>query len=146
MHGPYLAATLANTVTRDRIAAAAGRAAAKEAQRGASRGSPVLGELVIRRAQAGDADDLEQLGVLDGDRRAGALLARLAGTRDVLVAEVGGEIEAAVALRETVAVADPFRPTEALKELLAMRASQISAEVAPASGARGGIVLRPHLH
>lgn len=46
----------------------------------------------------------------------------------VLVAVVGGEICAAVSLTDGAVVADPFRPTAALVELLQQRARQLHAQ------------------
>jgi hypothetical protein len=43
----------------------------------------------------------------------------------VLVAEVGGELVAALPLDGGDAVADPFRPTAALVEMLTLRAQQL---------------------
>jgi hypothetical protein len=147
VHSPYLAATVTTMMTRDRIQAAAEHAAAKRARTARGSGPPSGGELVIRRADAGDAIALERLGVLDGDRRAGALLARLARKRGVVVAEVDGELEAGLALQGIVAVADPFRPTAALAELLALRARQIGADGPPARSAHARLgVLQPRLH
>ena len=50
----------------------------------------------------------------------------------VLLAEVDGELRAALALRDGAVMADPFRPTVALLELLVARAAQLRATAAPA--------------
>ena len=44
---------------------------------------------------------------------------------DVLVAEVGGEVWAAISLDDRHAIADPFRPTGELVALLLERARQL---------------------
>jgi hypothetical protein len=123
MH-PLLAASLANSLSRERVGAARSRRIAKAAKRaGADASAPV--DVVIRRATTADAPALARLGELDGDRRAGELLARHAAEHEVLIAEVDGRLEAALALNDGVAVADPFRPSAVNAELLALRAHQV---------------------
>ena len=74
------------------------------------------GSMTIRYASDGDAHVLARLAALDSSRvPAGALL----------VAEVDGELWAAVAIGRGAAIADPFRPTAPLVLLLQMRAQQI---------------------
>lgn len=65
---------------------------------------PKLGStaLTLRLAVPADADALQRLAELDSTH---------APRGDVLVAEVGGEVWAAVSLEDHHAVADPFRPT-----------------------------------
>jgi hypothetical protein len=48
----------------------------------------------------------------------------------VLVAEVDGEVRAALSLRDGAVIADPFHRTRELVELLSSRAAQLSAAVA----------------
>jgi hypothetical protein len=72
--------------------------------------------VVIRRAEAGDLDDLRHLAALDSAR---ALLG------DVLVAESDGVIRAAYSVNERRAIADPFVPTAHLVTLLEMRATPL---------------------
>jgi hypothetical protein len=62
-------------------------------------------------------------------------LARLAGLdsaavpdEPLLVAEVGGQLRAALSLRDSAVIADPFRHTAQLVTLLQMRAEQLRAE------------------
>jgi hypothetical protein len=101
---------------------------------------------VIRRAGAADAPALERLGSLDGNRRAGELLGRMARSQGVLVAEVEGTVEAALALDGSVAVADPFEPTAVHAELLALRARQLGGDVPREHRAHPRLsVLRPRL-
>jgi hypothetical protein len=65
----------------------------------------------------------------DADRPALALVAErdsaAAPAGEVLVAESGGEIRAAIEVDGSRAVADPFRPTAELVDLLRTRAAQI---------------------
>ena len=62
-----------------------------------------------------------------------AMLARLAAldsstipAQPVLLAEVGGELHAAMSLSQGRVVADPFRPTAELTQLLRARARQLN--------------------
>jgi hypothetical protein len=66
---------------------------------------------------------LGRLAALDGARP-------LAG--EVLVAEVGGELWAAVSLADGRVIADPFRATRVARELLALRARHLRAASVPA--------------
>lgn len=77
--------------------------------------TPADERVVVRRAVAADAADLERLRLLDGAPR------RLRGT--VLVAEADGVVHAAHAVEERVTLADPFRATGGLVVLLEARAS-----------------------
>ena len=92
--------------------------------------------IVIRGATARDELALRRLAALDDAR------APQPGP-DVLIAEVDGLAVAAVAGDR--AIADPFRPTAAIVELLRLRASQL-ASAAPAGASPQGsrAELRPH--
>jgi hypothetical protein len=68
--------------------------------------------VVIRVATPADRDELAGLAALDSARR-------LRGT--VLVAQSDGQIRAAYSVEEGRAIADPFRPTADLVDLLAAR-------------------------
>ena len=72
--------------------------------------------LTLRYAVPADADDLDRLAELDSQRAPRGV---------VLVAEVGGELWAAISLDDHHAVADPFRPTGELVALLVERARQV---------------------
>jgi hypothetical protein len=65
--------------------------------------------VTLRAGGAEDDGPLARLAALDSSKP-------LAGP--VLVAEVGGEVLAALSLRDGAVVADPFHPTAALAELL----------------------------
>jgi hypothetical protein len=72
--------------------------------------------LTLRFAVPADADALDALAQLDSRR---------APRGAVLVAEVGGDLWAAISLDDGHAVADPFRPTGELVALLVERARQL---------------------
>ena len=75
--------------------------------------------IVIRPSRRDDVAALFRIAALDSAKP-------LAGN-DVLVAELSGEVVAAYDAAERRSVADPFRPTAALVDLLRMRADQLSA-------------------
>jgi len=89
---------------------------------GASRGSrsrapaPRAGEVTVRLASPEDAGGLERLAQLDS----GSLPAR-----PILVAQLDGELVAALPLGGGRAVADPFRASAELVRLLELRAAQL---------------------
>ena len=74
--------------------------------------------IVIRSAADADAPAIDRLGLLDGHRLP-------AGER--LVAEAGGQILAAAEVSSGATIADPFKPTGAIAQLVAMRAQQLRA-------------------
>src|SRR3954453_9333617 len=88
-------------------------------------------DVTIRRAGPADAAALARLAALDEARP-------LAG--EVLVAEVDGTLWAAVELAGGRAIADPFRPTLAVRELLALRRGGFLVAV----GRRGRLRLLRH--
>ena len=73
-------------------------------------------EITIRQATSADAFSLRRLAALD-DRRA------LHG--DVLLAEQGGEIRAALSLESGRSIANPFAPTAELVDMLQMHSKHI---------------------
>jgi hypothetical protein len=75
-------------------------------------------DVTIRRAGPADESGLRRLAALDEARP-------LAG--EVLVAEVDGELWAALELAGGRMIADPFRPTVAVRELLALRRGSFEA-------------------
>ena len=99
----------------DRHAAAATARAARDA-------APVAlaarEHLVLRRSASWDAEALTRLAQLDGAP---------SPTQPMLVAELSGEIVAAVPFEGGRAIADPFRPTAALVELLHARTRLLAA-------------------
>ena len=72
-------------------------------------------DISIRPARAGDAPALRRVAERDSRQLPGGRL---------LVAEVAGEVQAALSLDTAESVADPFRPTAALVDLLRLRARQ----------------------
>jgi hypothetical protein len=70
--------------------------------------------LTIRRADAADAGALVRLAALDSS---------FPPTGEMLLAEVGDELWAAVEVDTGAAIADPFRPSGDLVDLLRLRAS-----------------------
>ena len=99
-----------------------GRRAARRSLRAAHDAS--LADVTIRAASPADRGALERLAALDSAS---------APRGYVLVAEVHGELRAALAVAGGPAIADPFVPTAQLVDLLAVRARQLRAsEVEPA--------------
>jgi hypothetical protein len=88
-------------------------------------------DVTIRRAGPGDAGALARLAALDEARP-------LVG--EVLVADVGGALWAAAELAGGRTIADPFRPTLAVRELLALRRGSFVGDV----GRRGRLRLLRH--
>src|SRR5829696_1174560 len=140
MH-PLLAAAVSTQLQRT--------AAASRPRRAASRGTPEVArmpgadaadDVVIRAATPADSAALVRLGALDGNRAAGQLLADAAPDHAVLVAEVDGSLEAAVALDGGLAVADPFRPTALDLQLLSIRARQLGGDAPRRHGHRLGVL------
>lgn len=76
--------------------------------------------ITIRSAQADDAAALHRLAQLDS---------RTVPAGDLLVAEVDGELRAAVARDARVSIADPFRPTAELVDLLRAHANRQRAQL-----------------
>jgi hypothetical protein len=72
--------------------------------------------LTIRRATAADAFAVRRLAAIDS---------AAPPTGDVLLAEMGNELWAAVAVESGAAIADPFRPSADLIELLRFRAERM---------------------
>jgi hypothetical protein len=77
--------------------------------------------LTIRRADSSDNGSLVRLAALDSASPP---------TGEALLAEVGGELWAAVELDSGAAIADPFRPSGDLVDLLRLRASLVRGEAA----------------
>jgi hypothetical protein len=82
--------------------------------------------LTIRRADAADAGALVRLAAIDSS---------YPPTGDALLAEVGDELWAAIELDTGAAIADPFRPSGDLVDLLRLRASPVMDGGRPARGA-----------
>lgn len=89
----------------------------------------MISAVTIRQAFPDDALALLGLAALDSARPL---------AEPVLVAEVEGELRAALSLHDGAVVADPFRRTAALIELLGARAAQIAAATPPRSDRESG--------
>jgi hypothetical protein len=79
-------------------------------------------DIAIRWATDADRPALERLAALD---------CAAAPSGAVLIADVGGEPHAALEIAGGAAVADPFRPTAYLVELLRLRAARLRSGSAP---------------
>ena len=88
-----------------------------------------MNDLTIRRAAASDESAVRRLAALDS---------AFPPTGDVLLAEVGDELWAALSLDTGHAVADPFRRSGDLVDLLRYRAERLTAE----TGTRGRVLAR----
>jgi len=75
--------------------------------------------LTIRRATAADAFALRRLAAIDSASPP---------TGDVLLAEMGNELWAAVGIESGAAIADPFRPSRDLVDLLRFRAGRMRSD------------------
>jgi len=75
--------------------------------------------ILIRRASEDDAADLRRLAQLDGASLPDG---------DLLVAEVDGELRAALRVTDSAYVADPFFPAKELVRLLDIRAKRLRRE------------------
>jgi hypothetical protein len=98
------------------------------------KGEPVTDKtLTIRLADTADAAALARLAALDS-----AALPR----GDTLLAEVGDELWAAVELDTGAAIADPFRPSGHVVDMLRLRASLANGAKRPERGALARLL--PH--
>lgn len=93
--------------------------------------------VTIRHAFPDDALPLVRLAALDSAE---------VPPPPLLVAEVNGELRAALSLRDGAVIADPFHRTRALVELLSARAAQLSVVAASTTEARinrgsGGVLI-----
>jgi hypothetical protein len=100
--------------------------------------------IAIRTAEWADVPALERLAALETAPAAAVELAEQAHNGDVLVAESGGRVVAALTVRDGLAVADPFVRTAGLVRLLRAHASQLARE-RRRRGRSGLPVLRPRL-
>ncbi len=75
----------------------------------------MINPITLRYSKDGDRERIAELAELDG---------RPAPTGEVLLAEAEGRLVAAVGMTDGAAVADPFRPTADVVELMQMRVEQ----------------------
>jgi hypothetical protein len=119
---------IATDVQRDRVETAAkARRASSVTPVESRRSEPASGRIVIRYARPDDAAKLADLGRLDADLRTSERLAEGASDGSVLVAEVEDDLAAALVVDDGQVVADPFRPSAGIVELLRTRADQLAA-------------------
>ena len=78
-----------------------------------------MSDITIRTSRSADAPELERLAALDSQHLP---------TGELLVAEVGDEIVAAYAPETSRAIADPFRRTADLIDMLRLRAAATPAK------------------
>lgn len=90
--------------------------------------SHTLPDVTVRLAHAGDSIALLRLASLDS---------AAVPAKPVVLAESGGELVAAVAVDGSGAIADPFRRTAALLDMLELRAAQLRAGGPTQSSRRG---------
>ena len=87
--------------------------------------------MIIRRTTPDDVTSLRRLAALDSKRPIES---------DALVAEVDGELLAAVSLTGDEAIANPFRHTADLVAMLEMRAEQLAAPAKPRRSLRARVL------
>ncbi len=117
---PALNAALVDAVLNDRLRQAARETAIARARRAAPSEPTPFDNVTVRRAQPRDAAAIRRLADLEG---------RSAPEEPLLVAEVDGTVLAARSLEARQTVADPFRPTGQLVELLDLRSLHLRAEL-----------------
>jgi hypothetical protein len=81
--------------------------------------------VALRLCRVADDDALERLALLEG---------RPAPAGRYVVAEVDGDVVAAISLVSGAALADPFKPTAHLMPLLELRAAQLAPEARRSRG------------
>jgi hypothetical protein len=81
--------------------------------------------VTVRVARPVDADAVLRLSQLEGRHMPG---------HPILIADVGGSVLAALSLNDGASVADPFRPTGHLTELLELRARHLRSTARGRSG------------
>lgn len=126
--------SLAMERARDLNTDAAGRRLARLFGRRQHVPAPVLGTgvaLTIRYAFPDDEDPLRRLAVLDS---------AVMPPTPMLVAEVDGQLRAALSLATGETIADPFHPSVALVELLCARAQQLVEDDRDRARSRTGIL------
>jgi hypothetical protein len=93
-------------------------------------------DVAIREAESRDVPELMRLAELDS---------RPLPVGEMLVAEAGGKIRAALSVESSAAIADPFVPTAELLSLLELRAQQMRRDRrSRPGGVLGALHLRPN--
>jgi hypothetical protein len=122
---PALNAYLASTLVADRVRAAEQQRRAREAREEREPGDYV--SVVVRLAGPGDRAAIRRLEQLEGRRLP---------PEPALVAEAAGRVLAARSLATRALVADPWRPTAELVELLDLRSLHLRGELQRRRGPR----------
>jgi hypothetical protein len=122
-------------IDRQRAAADARRARYGTMRRADALVAAAGQDVVIRTADAGDVLALINLSDLDSQPLPSG---------KVLVAEIDGEIRAALSVESGRLVADPFVSTINLRALLRLRADQLQSTTRRRGGLLGRLALRPH--
>jgi hypothetical protein len=118
MLNPTLHRLLANTRADELRGTGARRVDWLSRRRRRAEAVPVEQAVTIRYAFADDAYALARLATLDSSE---------VPAQPLLVAEVDGQLRAALSMADRAVIADPFHPTAALVELLLARARQLTA-------------------
>jgi hypothetical protein len=126
MHNPFLTRLLAHSRI-DELHRAAEQSARTARPRLQRRPAPSNSPVTLRYAFPDDAQAVARLATLDGAR---------VPTQPLLLAEVAGELRAALSLSDDTVIADPFYPSRAVVELLRARATQLHGVDRPAPRAR----------
>src|SRR3954453_11218417 len=113
---PELTAEMAHVVVEDRIEAAERYRRQRQAREVHAEEHDVFESVTVRLAGEADRRGVRRLAERDG---------RPAPPGSVLVAEVGGTMLAARSIEDGGTIADPFRHTAHLTELLALRATHL---------------------
>jgi hypothetical protein len=125
-------------------------ARAGHTRRAAATAAPQEDAIAIRLARPADGPALARLAALDDHAEQADRLAGMAGEpwdRGILVAEVDGTVAAALVVQDGTIVADPFRRTALLVDLLRLRAEQLTGRSWLATALpRAAAVLHPRLH
>ena len=123
------------SIDRQRAAADARRARYSQVRRADDLVAATGQNVVIRTADAGDVLALINLSDLDSQP---------VPSGSVLVAEVEGEIRAALSVESGRFIADPFVSTANLRALLRLRADQLQSSSRRRGGLLGLLAMRPH--
>ena len=123
------------SIDRQRAAAEARRARYAAMRRADDFVAATAPDVVIRTADAGDVLALINLSDLDSQP---------VPAGKVLVAEVNGEIRAALSVESGRVIADPFVPTTNVRALLRLRADQLQSVPSRRGGLLGLLAMRPH--
>jgi hypothetical protein len=135
MHSPLLHKIVLQTRLEE-LRRAGARASSRPRPPLPVRRPPVDEWVTLRFAFPDDAEALRRLALLDSATPL---------TAPVLVADIGGELRAALSLRDGKVLAHPFHPSRALVQLLRARARQLDVPGSTARGRWSGLRSRARL-